>query len=72
MERTKILLIEGNPGDARLILFFIIILGSVIWRLTSPEAVLRIPGSYLYLASLVIQFVLVLVLDYYGKKTIYS
>lgn len=54
------------------ILLFIIILGTVTWRLTGPGIVLSERGRYLYLASLIVQVALALVLDYHGKKTVYS
>jgi predicted heme/steroid binding protein/uncharacterized membrane protein len=54
------------------VLLFFIILGTLIWRLAGPDSVLTKPGSYFYLASLVVQFSLVLILDYYGKKTVYA
>jgi predicted heme/steroid binding protein/uncharacterized membrane protein len=54
------------------ILLFLINLGTLIWRLAGQGTVLSNPGSYLYLASLLTQFALVFVLDYYGKKTVYS
>ena len=54
------------------ILLFLIILATLIWRLTGPEIVLSRQGGCLYLASLVIQFALALVQDYYGKKILYA
>jgi predicted heme/steroid binding protein/uncharacterized membrane protein len=54
------------------ILLFFIVLGTLIWRLTGQETILNSPGRYLYLGSLVVQSALVLILDYYGKKTVYS
>jgi predicted heme/steroid binding protein/CheY-like chemotaxis protein/uncharacterized membrane protein len=54
-----------------LLLFFM--LSSVLaWRLAGPEVVLNRPGSYLFLAALLVPFVLVLALDYNGKKIVYS
>jgi len=54
------------------ILLFIITLASLTWRLTGPEQVLGLPGSYLYLAALFIQLILALALDYTGKKIVYA
>jgi predicted heme/steroid binding protein/uncharacterized membrane protein/CheY-like chemotaxis protein len=53
-------------------LLFLMILGTFIWRLTGPDVVLSPPGCYLYLASLVIQLVLVFVIDHFGKRIVYS
>ena len=63
---------EFNLKIALGILLFLIILATLSWRLTGPEVVLSRPGSYLYLVSLVIQFAVALLLDYYGKKIVYS
>jgi predicted heme/steroid binding protein/CheY-like chemotaxis protein/uncharacterized membrane protein len=54
------------------ILLFLIGLATLIWRLTAPSLALNRPGVYVYLASLMFQAALALVLDYYGKKTVYS
>jgi predicted heme/steroid binding protein/CheY-like chemotaxis protein/uncharacterized membrane protein len=54
------------------ILLFLINLATLVWRFTGYEVVLQRPGSYLYLTSLVIQFTLTLILDYYGKDIVYS
>jgi len=54
------------------ILLFLIIMATLTWRLTGPEVVLSQIGSYLYLAALVTQLALALVLDYHGKKIVYS
>jgi predicted heme/steroid binding protein/CheY-like chemotaxis protein/uncharacterized membrane protein len=54
------------------ILLFLIVLGTLMWRLMGPETVSTGPRSYTFLGLLVVQFALVLILDYYGKKTVYS
>ena len=63
---------EFNLKFAFGILLFLMILGTFIWRLTSSQVILTQPGSYYYLASLVIQLALALAIDYYGKKVVYS
>lgn len=72
MERLTVLLIEDNPGDARLIQDMLADAKtpefSIDWKKTLNGGL----ESYLYLAFLVIQSGLVLILDYYGKKTVYS
>ncbi|MDO8578159.1 MAG: response regulator [Dehalococcoidales bacterium] len=54
------------------VFLFIAILGLFLWRLTSPEIVLASPAAYLYLVLLIIQFVFAVLLDYFGKKIVYS
>jgi predicted heme/steroid binding protein/CheY-like chemotaxis protein/uncharacterized membrane protein len=54
------------------ILLCFVLLSALAWRLAGPEVVLSRPGSYLYLTALLVPFVLVLVLDYNGKKIVYS
>lgn len=61
-----------NVKIAMGILLFVVTVGTMVWRLTGQETVLVRPGCYLYLAFLVVQFALVLLLDYYGKKTVYG
>jgi predicted heme/steroid binding protein/uncharacterized membrane protein/ActR/RegA family two-component response regulator len=61
-----------NVKIATGILLFVVTVGTMVWRLTGQEMVLVRPGSYLYLALLFVQFALVLLLDYYGKKTVYA
>jgi predicted heme/steroid binding protein/uncharacterized membrane protein/ActR/RegA family two-component response regulator len=61
-----------NLKIANGMLLFFMLLSALAWRLTGPETVLSRPGSFLYLTALLVPFVLVLVLDYNGKKIVYS
>lgn len=61
-----------NQKIALSILLFIIMLGTLTWRLTSYEVVLTRPASFIYLASFVTQVLLVAILDKYGKEVVYS
>jgi len=54
------------------ILLFLAFMGTFILRLTGPGTVLNPPGSYFYLAVLVIQFGLALTADFFGKRIVYS
>jgi len=54
------------------ILLFLTIMGTFILRLTGPSVVLSNPGSYYYLAALLVQLSLALANDFYGKKIVYS
>jgi predicted heme/steroid binding protein/uncharacterized membrane protein len=54
------------------ILLFLTIMGTFILRITGPAVVLSAPGSYYFLAILLIQLGLALITDFYGKRIVYS
>lgn len=54
------------------ILLFLVMSGTFLWRLVGPDIVLGRPGRYFYLAALVLQFVLALATDFFGKRIVYS
>ena len=61
-----------NLKIALSILLFIIVLGTFIWRWTGTDSILKSPSSFMYLASLVIQAAICMVIDYHGKKVLFS
>jgi predicted heme/steroid binding protein/CheY-like chemotaxis protein/uncharacterized membrane protein len=54
------------------ILSFLLILAILIWRVTSPQVIINQPWSYVYITVLFLQLAIALILDYYGKRIVYS
>jgi predicted heme/steroid binding protein len=54
------------------VLLFLVITGTFILRLAGSNWVLGSPGSYYFLAALVIQLALALTSDFLGKRIVYS
>jgi len=61
-----------NLKIANGMLLLVVLLAALAWRLTGPDLVLSRPGCYLYLAALLVQGCLALVLDFNGKKIVYA
>jgi predicted heme/steroid binding protein/uncharacterized membrane protein len=53
-------------------LLLMVVMATLLLRLTGPDIVLGKPGCYYFLAALTVQLALALASDYYGKQIVYS